>query len=68
MVAQGCLRSGFDVYSDGDSTATPDNLYQCSITLIITFFFLCAFLMCFLITCHSAGMETWMIWTPSHLP
>lgn len=57
MVPYGCVLSGFGISSDGTFTATPGNLYKYSTIPTVNSFFLCDFLTCFLVTCHSAGRE-----------
>lgn len=51
------VSSGFGSSSDGAFTATPGNLYKYSNIPTKSSFFLCAALICFLVTRHSAGRE-----------
>lgn len=55
MVPYGCVLSGLS--SGRAFTVTPGNLYEYSTIPTVNSFFVCAFLKCFLVTCHSAGRE-----------
>lgn len=57
MVLYDCALSGFGISSDGTFTASSILNLECSTIPTANSYFLCAALMCFIVTCYSAGRK-----------